>query len=327
MKECVLFVGREQPLWQQFRSYVLKDTSRWAAEFATTGREALAKIRRSEFAAVVADFQLPDGRGLEILDEVLRCRPDSFRLVLSSLSDLDATVQCLGKGHHHLATPCELAKLLQALNRADAEEAWRPGHTVQKLLADMRRVPSPPTVYFQIVAEIESEEVSVHKIGKIIAQDPATTAKVLQLANSALFGLRSEVCEPGEAVTYIGLEATKSLVLMAHSFSAFDQIRLAGFSGRVFGASHAELGGCLLDLWGLPTAIVEAVALHHTPGLLPPRGFSPLTAVHVANVLAGRARQHDPPTMPADLDRQYLKSIGLEHRLAEWQSACAVGHS
>jgi HD-like signal output (HDOD) protein len=34
---------------------------------------------------------------------------------------------------------------------------------------------------------------------------------------------------------------------------------------EVFGVSHAEVGACLLGLWGLPFRVVEAVALHHRP--------------------------------------------------------------
>src|SRR5260370_37081926 len=53
-------------------------------------------------------------------------------------------------------------------------------------------------------------------IGQIIAQDPPITAKVLQLANSAVFGLQLQVNELAEAVAYLGLEATRTLVLLAH---------------------------------------------------------------------------------------------------------------
>jgi HD-like signal output (HDOD) protein len=38
---------------------------------------------------------------------------------------------------------------------------------------------------------------------------------------------------------------------------------------EAFGVSHAEVGACLLGLWGLPFRVVEAVALHHTPEQCP----------------------------------------------------------
>ena len=42
---------------------------------------------------------------------------------------------------------------------------------------------------------------------------------------------------------------------------------------RVTGATHAEIGAYLLGLWGLPYAIVEAVALHHTPTAVTTHGY------------------------------------------------------
>lgn len=43
------------------------------------------------------------------------------------------------------------------------------------------------------------------------------------------------------------------------------QRRLIEAEKDILHATHAEAGGCLLDLWGLPTPLVEAVALHHEP--------------------------------------------------------------
>lgn len=83
----------------------------------------------------------------------------------------------------------------------------------------------------------------------------------------------------------------------------------------VFGASHAEIGGYLLGLWGLPVPVVEAIALHHSPGLIPTEQFTALTAVHVANALT-----HD-PTGATGMDAPYLTALGLEKRIAVWQSA------
>src|SRR4029077_18261297 len=49
--------------------------------------------------------------------------------------------------------------------------------------------------------------------------------------------------------------------------------------------THAEIGAYLLGLWGLPYAIVEAVALHHTPDAVPPHVFDLLAASAVSHVL------------------------------------------
>src|SRR6202035_2465770 len=67
--------------------------------------------------------------------------------------------------------------------------------------------------------------------------------------------------------------------------SKAEGITLVEAERAVFGASHAEVGGYLLGLWGLPISLVEAAVFHHFPGKCQVKVFAPLTAVHVANVL------------------------------------------
>lgn len=97
-----------------------------------------------------------------------------------------------------------------------------------------------------------------------------------------------------------------------------------GAEQRAFGASHADVGGYLLGLWGLPVPVVEAIALHHQPQLAADKTFTPLTAVHVANALvhAGDRRE-----CPPAVDRQYLATLGLGDRINVWQRELASLHS
>ena len=53
---------------------------------------------------------------------------------------------------------------------------------------------------------------------------------------------------------------------------------------QVLGTDHAEVGGCLLQRWGLPEGLVEAVANHHHPLVRPERALSAVT--HLADCLA-----------------------------------------
>lgn len=70
---------------------------------------------------------------------------------------------------------------------------------------------------------------------------------------------------------------------------------------RELGGTHAEVGAYLLGLWGLPQAIVEAVAYQARPRECPRQDVGVLTALH----LARRAG-----TSPVDLE--YLRGLGLE---------------
>ena len=396
MKKRILFVTKDQALCHGFQSQSAVQAG-WTAQSVRTGGEALGLTHQFSFAAVVADVVLADMGGLELLDQFLQRQPSAHRFVLSEVSDTENTVKCMGKPHRHLMQPLSARTLLKALHQAFAHEVWLPSQTVHGLLAQMQHVPSPPGTYFKVVEEIRSPQASLDKIGELIAEDPAITAKVLQLANSAVFGLELQVNQPLEAIAYIGLETTKALVLLAHTVSSFDKVKMAGFSleklwrhsvsvGRMaqkialmenggleaaemafaggllhdigkllfyanlpglFGktlalaqeekctfwdaeeqlfpnAGHAELGGCLLGMWGLPQPIVEAVALHHCPRQLAGPGFHPLTAVHVADVLDHEMNPDGPVLVPVSIQAGYLAELGLAHRAEHWRRQCAV---
>lgn len=83
---------------------------------------------------------------------------------------------------------------------------------------------------------------------------------------------------------------------------------------EVLGATHAGLAAYLLGLWGLPAAVVEAVAFHHTPEKSSHQEFSPLTAVHVADAL-----EHEMHGDKAHLNLEYLAAIGVQKKLDAWR--------
>jgi putative nucleotidyltransferase with HDIG domain len=90
----------------------------------------------------------------------------------------------------------------------------------------------------------------------------------------------------------------------------------------VFGTTHAQVGAYLLGLWGLPDAVVEAVAWHHAPGLARRESFSPLIAVHVANFLDRELHPSRPDASHNAIDLPLLTGLGVAERLPGWKSQC-----
>lgn len=90
----------------------------------------------------------------------------------------------------------------------------------------------------------------------------------------------------------------------------------------VFGTTHAQVGAYLLGLWGLPDAVVEAVAWHHAPAQAHPASFSPLIAVHVADFFD---RQLHPSRLGLSydaIDEPLLATLGIADRLPVWKDKC-----
>jgi putative nucleotidyltransferase with HDIG domain len=121
------------------------------------------------------------------------------------------------------------------------------------------------------------------------------------------------------------------LVLADHFGPEYGQVCLAAERAELallsaeldqFDASHADVGGYLLGLWGLPQRLVEAVAWHHDPCALEMIRFTPLTAVHVANALVHAAEGTGDGL--SQVDRRHLKQIRCEHCWPEWRRLAEV---
>jgi len=124
------------------------------------------------------------------------------------------------------------------------------------------------------------------------------------------------------------LHDTGKLVLASNFPAGYKQVLSAGGMGSpavlsaeedTFGANHAEVGAYLFGLWGLPTPVIEAVALHHHPRKSTHLAFSPLTAVHSANALAN-ARSNAETDDAEFWDLEYLRELGLHERLGGWRA-------
>ncbi len=103
----------------------------------------------------------------------------------------------------------------------------------------------------------------------------------------------------------------------------------------VMKTSHAELGAYLLGLWGIPDNVVEPIAFHHNPSKLlenmfivpnkipreasgKAKGFTALTAVHMANALMMQENYNFDIAYSPYVDMLYLRTLNLTDRLPEW---------
>ena len=206
------------------------ENDRWEINTAPGAQEALTFLERGPVDVLVSDMRMPGMDGAHLLQEVMKRHPKTSRLIMSGYSDSQQVAECLGATHQFLAKPCDMAFLHDTIERVCALDAWMLDDSLRTLVAQLHSLPSLPSLYFRIMDAVASPNSSLEEIGHIIACDPAMTAKVLQLVNSAFFGMARRVSNPTEAVQYLGVERIRSLVLTLHVFSCFEKTRIKNFS-------------------------------------------------------------------------------------------------
>ena len=221
MKKSVLFVDDELNVIQGLKRMLRVLRNEWDMYFAGGGEEALDILLKHHIDVIVSDMRMPGMNGVELLNKVMELYPSIVRIILSGHSDQEIILQSAKTAHQFLTKPCEADVLKHTIERTIALRDLLSNEKLLGLVAGIKDLPSLPSLYVLLMEEIQSPEVSLKKVGNIIAQDLVMTAKVLQLVNSAFFGLSQKVTNPQQAVTLLGINTLSALVLYVQVFSTF----------------------------------------------------------------------------------------------------------
>jgi HD-like signal output (HDOD) protein len=179
-----------------------------------------------------------------------------------------------------------------------------------------------------VFRQLEESRVSPTFLESVLAHSLTTAGLAKQLAsaeglcretidNTFIAGVLHDVGKVVLADNF-GREYT----LLCHQAKA-QQTSILKLEIEQYGTSHADVGGYLLSLWGLPQELIEAVAFHHDPSNSADERFSPLTAVHVANALAASHGESEFTELP-EVDLEYLAAIAVSDRFDDWHRLVAT---
>ena len=88
----------------------------------------------------------------------------------------------------------------------------------QRIVGGMKSLPSLPETYAAVVKALAEPDIDIPAVAAVIEGDMAMTAKLLQLVNSAFFGLGRPIADISQAAAYLGLNTIRDLVLSIEVF-------------------------------------------------------------------------------------------------------------
>lgn len=207
---------------------------------ATNQKEALVALEKNDFECVFCDLTSGPEVGAQFLQEVWKLRPRTVRFLLARSMTPDLMVTCALGANHFLQKPLDALTLGSAFSRADAINQFVRNDRIQSLVSRMRTLPSRPSLYIEVMRELRSPTASATTVGELVAKDLAISTKLIQVVNSAFYGLAQQVTDPAAAVLLLGMETTASLVLSIEAFARFDKVKPIYFSmDRVWKHSQA----------------------------------------------------------------------------------------
>ena len=267
----VLFVDDESRVLDGLRRMLYAERKRWDMQFALGGEAALQACEQEAFDVVVSDMRMPGMDGATLLGHIRDRFPSSARVILSGYAEPTLSTRAVSVAHRFLAKPCNAFELQSIIDRLCALQDLLCAPELRRIVGAIGQLPSLSITYTSLTQAVRDPDASVDKVADIIEQDVAMAAKVLQLVNSAFFGLARKVTTLQTAVGYLGMETIKNLALASEAFRVFMPHPRVPLSECEAIQRHAHRAAAIAAVLPMEPAIRDATvvaALLHDVGSL-----------------------------------------------------------
>ena len=226
----LLFVDDERLVLDGLRNMLRPKQRHWEMTFVAGGQEAIEELGRREFDVVVSDMRMPRVDGATVLKHVQTTQPNAVRIVLTGHTETEMALRTIPVAHQFLSKPCDAATLEGTIDRACSLQTLLTDPSLRSAVGGIGRLPSVPKLYTKINEALERPTASLKDVAALIEQDMAVSAKILQVVNSGFFGLPKRVTNVHAAVSFIGINMLRRVLLSVQAFAAFDRPQVPGFS-------------------------------------------------------------------------------------------------
>lgn len=318
----LLLVDDERAVLDGLKKALRPWREQWSVVTALGGAAAYEALAGDPFDAVVSDARMPEIDGEAVMRRAAEAQPTAVRVVLSGQVDARTGHRLAALCHQFLSKPSSAQALMTAVEECQRLSASLGSASLRALVGRLQGLPVAPRVYHRISSLVDDPTAPTQSVADELASDPGLVTRLLRSVNSAAFGLSRKVGTVNEAVTLLGLERVREVVLMVELFDSgapegvLEELRdravrrsklarllggglatvdLAAESALLvdsgalalacaapqayaslwhragdrrereraehaeFGASSVEVGAVLLGLWGMPSAVVNAV--------------------------------------------------------------------
>ncbi len=228
-RHCILFVDDEPGMLKAFERLLHPERHRWEMIFAGTTGAALEKLEERAVDVIVTEVRLSGqkaGEGVKLLDRVKRDHPSVTRIVFTAPGDRDTAVRLAGVAHQFLAKPFDVLGLRDTLARACTVRELLERPAIRDAVGGIGALPVVPALYLELQTALRDPRTDLKAVASVVERDIGMSAKLLQLVNSAFFGVRnangSPIASVEQAVMLLGMNTVQHLSLASAVFSAYD---------------------------------------------------------------------------------------------------------
>ena len=232
----VLFVDDEAQILKSVRRIFAG--SAFEVICADSGDSALSVMKEQPVDMIVSDMKMPNMDGIELLSTVKQNYPETIRFILSGYADDTEIVSTLKNNiaKAYIFKPWDNSELIRVVTQNLESTPALPGDLIA-FINNKNQLPTTHSSYRSIISTIE-EDRDFDAISEAILKDQAISAKVLQIVNSAYYGIRTGCVK--KALSFLGINELQRMIM---SIEVMDCLITSGKASNIADQiwSHAYL--------------------------------------------------------------------------------------
>ncbi len=227
----ILFASDDLRFLEETKRSLRLQLKIWEISFIQGAKNALAKLEHEKFDVLVSDLRMRGMHGGGFLRTVKEKYPEVIRILLCDYREFESALHSIPVSHQVLPMPCGAQLLQETIEHNCNLNDLLHSETLRAQVGSIDHLPSLPAAYSDLTAILENPSASLVDAAKVVERDIAMVAKILQVANSAYFGLARRVKDIRDAVNYLGTDVLKTMVLSVEVFRSFGKgPEISGFS-------------------------------------------------------------------------------------------------
>ncbi len=182
-------------------------------------------------------------------------------------------------------------------------------------------IPSIPLVLIRIIQTLDADTSSARELEALILHDPALSARILRLANSAFYSFRSRVKTISHAITLLGMNLVTSLAIGINVFDTFTR----GAKGEAahinqLWAHSCGVGVLVKEFWTRRRGAARDAEFAFLCGLLHDIGKAVLFKTypgHYSSIFELAKSERDPAISAYEIENYGVDHAAIGERLAK----------
>ena len=227
----LVVIDDEQFVLDAIRRQLRAGQQGWDAHYFRSPQEALEFMGTNPTDVVLTDLNMGPMDGESFLQSVKERSPETVRLLLTGDGQVKTSLPAVLLAHQSFSKPCDPLELRRALERSFRARTLFKSDRLIGQAGALGSLPTVPEVYQELTRTANDPEAGLMDVAEIIERDAGISVKLLQLVNSSMFAVAQPITSVRDAVSYLGMNLVRMLVLSAEVYQRFDPSALpAGFS-------------------------------------------------------------------------------------------------